>query len=59
LPEFFTAFHLFHPQSGGNPVGGEIAAVTLAQILVRPLFSNRAARMLPRLAAVVPMEAKL
>jgi hypothetical protein len=45
--------------SGGFLVGGEVTAVTLAWVIRRPFVGNRAARVLPRLAGVVPMKAKL
>ena len=34
--------------SGGLSIGGEVAAVTLARVVVRPLVGNRTARVLPR-----------
>jgi hypothetical protein len=36
-------------------VGGEVASVTVARVVIRPLVGNRAALMLPRLADVVSM----
>jgi hypothetical protein len=44
-----------HKSLSGLLVGGEVTAVTLAGVIVRR-FGNRAARVLPRLTAVVPME---
>ena len=44
--------------SSGFLVGGEIAAVFLARVKRRGLVTKQAARVLPRLAFVVPMKAK-
>ena len=40
-------------------IGGEITAVTLARVIIGAVVNNRSARVLPRLAFVVPMKAKL
>ena len=46
-------------KKGRLHVGGEVAAVTLARVERRPLIADRAARVLPCLPSVVPMEPKL
>jgi len=45
-------------RSGGLTLGGKIAAVTLAGVIVGAFGGNRAARVLPCLAGVVPVKAQ-
>jgi tryptophan synthase alpha subunit len=54
-----TAWNLSSSAAADLFITFRVAAVTLARVVVRPLVGNRAARMLPRLAGVVPMKAKL
>src|SRR5579862_7647030 len=44
--------------SSGLLAGWKVAAVFHARVIIRPVVGNRAARMLPRLAVVVPMKTK-
>ena len=54
----WTGVDMFFVLSGFL-VGGEVTAITLARVIRRPFVGNRAARVLPRLAGIVPMKTKL